>query len=206
MKMADRRQQKILAQFEKDELQIQKEMEKLENIYSSDVRKLRSKVHKAASKLQDGLDFIDINREAFIERSTKINEMFYDILGRGVPIHKPVRIFSQPPMTEVTWDDGTKTRVVAAEGEVYDLEKGIAMAILKKSVYVTQKNYHLLSEYFEEILVGEKPVEVEVEEIDLQSMTVAELEEFATNRYNMPIPNGIRKGDLINLIKYVMTK
>jgi hypothetical protein len=195
----DRRQQKIVAQFERKEQLVQKEMEKLENIYNSEVRRLRSKVHRKAGELQDDLLSIDVERQAFIEKSEKINDMF-------CWFEKPVRIFSQPPMTEITWDDGTKTRVTAAEGEVYDLEKGIAMAILKKNIYGTQRNYHLLSEYFEEILVGEKPVEVEVEEIDLQSMTVAELEEFATNRYNIPIPNGIRKGDLINLIKYVMNK
>lgn len=193
----DRRQEKIIAKFEKKEQLIQKEMEKIQNIYSSEVRRLRNKVHRKAEELRDNSLSIDVERQAFIEKSEKINKMFSWF-------EKPVRIFSQPPMTEITWDDGTKTRVTAAEGEVYDLEKGIVMAILKKNIYGTQRNYHLLSEYFEEILIGEKPVEIE--EIDLQSMTVVELQEFATNRYNMPIPKGIRKGDLIDLIKYVMNK
>jgi hypothetical protein len=193
----NRRQEKILAQFEKTEENVRKNIEKLENTYQTEVRKLRGKTHRAAGELQEKLATLDFEKQKLIEQYDKINKMFY---WNQVP----VSIFSKPPMTEVLWDDGTKTRVTAAKGEKYDLEKGIAMAFLKKTTYKTRSNYHLLTDYFKEILITEDSEESAVE--DLKNMTVAELEEFAVNRYNMPIPNGIRKTDLINLIEYMMNK
>lgn len=55
-----------------------------------------------------------------------------------VPVIKKV-IFNNPA-TIVMWKDGTKT-VVKAEGEDYDPEKGLAMAIAKKA-YGNQGNYY----------------------------------------------------------------
>ena len=44
------------------------------------------------------------------------------------------------PATIVIWTDGTKTIVKSQEGEVYDAEKGLAMAIVKKA-YGNKGNY-----------------------------------------------------------------
>jgi hypothetical protein len=193
----NRYEKKILSKLEKEEKNIEKSIEKLENIYNSEVRKLRNKTHRNAGELQDQLTTIGFEKQKLIEKSEKLNSLFYWN-------ERPVRIFSKPPMTEVSWENGTKTRVTAAQGEKYDLEKGIAMAFLKKTVYETRSNYHLLREYFNEILITENSEEPET--LDLGSMTVAELEEFAKNRFDMPIPNGIRKSDLINLIEYLINK
>lgn len=38
------------------------------------------------------------------------------------------------PATIVYWEDGTKTVVVCQEGDIYDEEKGLAMAIAKKAL------------------------------------------------------------------------
>lgn len=40
----------------------------------------------------------------------------------------------QPPLTVVIWEDGTKTFVKCADNEVFDPEKGAAMAIAKKAL------------------------------------------------------------------------
>ena len=40
----------------------------------------------------------------------------------------------QPPLTVVIWEDGTKTFVKCAKDEVFDPEKGAAMAIAKKAL------------------------------------------------------------------------
>ena len=45
------------------------------------------------------------------------------------------------PATIILWNDGTKTVVKCREGEVYDPEKGLAMAIAKKFLG-NQGNYH----------------------------------------------------------------
>lgn len=38
------------------------------------------------------------------------------------------------PATIVYWEDGTKTVVICQEGDIYDEEKGLAMAIAKKAL------------------------------------------------------------------------
>lgn len=50
-------------------------------------------------------------------------------------------IFS-PPATIVKWDDGTKTVVKVQNGEDYDPEKGLAMAISKKALGNDRTYYH----------------------------------------------------------------
>ena len=59
-------------------------------------------------------------------------ELFNAIYGKNAGYSSQIKdvIFS-PPATIVKWKDGTKT-VVKAEGEDYDPEKGLAMAISKK--------------------------------------------------------------------------
>lgn len=54
-----------------------------------------------------------------------------------VPIKK---VIFNNPATIVMWEDGTKT-VVKAEGEDYDPEKGLAMAIAKKA-FGNEGNYY----------------------------------------------------------------
>ena len=43
------------------------------------------------------------------------------------------KVIFNPPATIVFWDDGTKTVVKAQNGEVFDPEKGITVAIAKKA-------------------------------------------------------------------------
>ena len=44
-----------------------------------------------------------------------------------------MKVIFNDPATIVMWDDGTKT-VVKCEGEKFDPEKGLAMAITKKAL------------------------------------------------------------------------
>lgn len=69
-------------------------------------------------------------------------------------------VIFQDPATIVFWEDGTKT-VVRAEGEGYDPEKGLAMAISRKALGNNRDYYntfiHWLKKYKKEevILYGE---------------------------------------------------
>lgn len=45
-----------------------------------------------------------------------------------------VKVIFNAPATIVIWSDGTKTVVKVQEGEAFDKEKGLAMAICKKSM------------------------------------------------------------------------
>lgn len=54
----------------------------------------------------------------------------------------------QPPLTVVIWEDGTKTFVKCADDEVFDPEKGAAMAIAKKALgdnynYIEKISYYV---------------------------------------------------------------
>jgi seryl-tRNA synthetase len=192
--MLDKQQEKIAGTFNKRKELVQKEMIKLENEYNTKSRKLRNEVHRKGGDLQDAILTIDNLKEEFIKRSEKINDMFD---CHYLP--KPVKIFSMPPMTEITWDDGTKTRVSATH-EVYDLEKGIAMAFMKRTVYSTRANYHLLVQYFNEILIKSKDAAVVTKTID--EMSMEELTQHAVKVLRMPVPKNISKKDLVELVRY----
>ena len=43
-------------------------------------------------------------------------------------------VIFQEPATIVYWEDGSKTVVICQEGDIYDEEKGLAMAIAKKAL------------------------------------------------------------------------
>ena len=44
----------------------------------------------------------------------------------------PINVIFNPPATIVFWEDGEKTVVKCREGEVFDKEKGLAMAFCKR--------------------------------------------------------------------------
>ncbi len=51
------------------------------------------------------------------------------------------RVIHHDPATIVYWTDGTKTVVKVQDGEVFDKEKGFAMAVLKK-MFGNKGNYY----------------------------------------------------------------
>lgn len=70
------------------------------------------------------------------------NKMF---VKKEYPTYPEIKnVIFNPPATIVFWDDGTKTVVKAQNGEYFDPEKGLSMAIAKK--YFDNKGH-----YFEEI-------------------------------------------------------
>ena len=52
-----------------------------------------------------------------------------------------VKVIFNEPATIIIWDDGTKTVVKAQNGEVFDKEKGLAMAVVKKA-FGNNGNYY----------------------------------------------------------------
>lgn len=65
------------------------------------------------------------------------------------------------PVTCVIWADGTKTLVRCSENDMYDYEKGLAMAIAKKALgtNASGSNYY---DIFKEWLPSEEEAEIEV--------------------------------------------
>ena len=60
------------------------------------------------------------------------------------------RVIFNEPATVVFWKDGTKT-VVKADGEDYDPEKGLAMAISKKALGNGSNYYEVFKEYLAQV-------------------------------------------------------
>lgn len=79
-----------------------------------------------------------------------LNSEFCDKLNVFAEYHKMYKqkpmilnVIFNAPATIVVWGDGTKTVVKCAKGEVYDPEKGLAMAIAKKMLG-NEGNYYKL--------------------------------------------------------------
>ena len=69
----------------------------------------------------------------YYDKSNKVNEK-KETKTMKVNIPKIKNIDFQPPLTIVVWEDGTKTFVKCAKDEIFDPEKGAAMAIAKKAL------------------------------------------------------------------------
>lgn len=82
----------------------------------------------------------DIRNDAEVPRNTYRNILnsMYGIGSLRIPEIKNV-IFNDPA-TIVFWEDGTKTVVKCQDGDEFDPEKGLAMAIVKKA-YGNKSNY-----------------------------------------------------------------
>lgn len=69
-------------------------------------------------------------------RGNPCSEMFLDsttITKAPLKIKLGIKkVIFNDPATIIYWEDGTKTVVKAQDGEVFDEEKGFAMAVLKK--------------------------------------------------------------------------
>lgn len=93
-----------------------------------------------------------INRE--LRKRTYQKEVLNEYTDtRKVP--KIVRVIFNAPATIVFWDDYTKT-IVKAKNEFFDREKGLAMAIAKKSLGNAGNYYNEFKKY-----LGEEEVFVE---------------------------------------------
>lgn len=73
-------------------------------------------------------------------KSLMAMRQMYEMIGRSNPFAVKKLIFNYPA-TIVFWADGTKTVVKAQNDEVFDLEKGFAMAFMKK-VLGNKGNYY----------------------------------------------------------------
>lgn len=76
--------------------------------------------------------FIQLTSNCY-DKSNKVNEK-KEAKTMRVNIPKIKNIDFQPPLTIVVWEDGTKTFVKCAKDEIFDPEKGAAMAIAKKAL------------------------------------------------------------------------
>lgn len=71
------------------------------------------------------------------------------------------RVIFNPPATIVFWSDGTKTVVKCSKNEVFDPEKGVAMAIAKRAQGNCEDYYKDISKWCQTTPV-KKPTDMEI--------------------------------------------
>lgn len=84
---------------------------------------------------------MDIDKEMKMLTKDVLNKIFG---AKNVERKNDMRIkkvYFNNPATVVLWEDGTKTVVKSGEDDIYDPEKGLAMAIAKKALG-NQGNYY----------------------------------------------------------------
>lgn len=87
-----------------------------------------------------------------------------DLLNRNFAGFKIKKVHFNPPATVVLWADGTKTVVKTQEGEDFDPEKGLAMAIAKKSMGNQGNYYNEIKKWVEPYEEKNKMTEAEIED------------------------------------------
>lgn len=81
---------------------------------------------------------IERNEQRYRKYKKELDEMLFE--ERFFNYFEIERVIFNPPATIVIWKDGTKT-VVKCNGEKFDQEKGLAMAISKRALAVGNR-YH----------------------------------------------------------------
>lgn len=98
----------------------------------------------------------DRNRFAKKEEEKKRKETEAPMKPKKPDINFPdiKKVHFNDPVTVVLWTDGTKTIIRCQDGDIYDPEKGLAMAIAKKALGNMSNYYNAFKEWL--------PTEVEV--------------------------------------------
>ncbi|MBQ8707870.1 MAG: hypothetical protein IJ523_07275 [Succinivibrionaceae bacterium] len=96
-----------------------------------------------------------------------VEDLPYGLYEIDIPQDQPLRITKaifNPPATIVLWSDGTKTVVKCDDKENYDSEKGLAMAIVKKTFGNRGNYYNIFKAVLPEttdIPEQEKPIDMD---------------------------------------------
>ena len=103
------------------------------------------------------------------ERLEMLRKMSVEALQ--LPFVKIKNVIFNPPATIVFWQDGTKTVVKCGEHDIYDPEKGIAMAIAKRALGNHGNYYNKIKEW---LPVDYSPV--------IMSLDLSKSEDFVGHR------------------------
>lgn len=98
----------------------------------------------------DGIDLVHDNPISDrLKETIKYDQLYYnpgrcndkklrvDILLSSLKF-QPNRVIFNPPCTIVLWNDGSKTIARCGENDIFDPEKGLAIALAKRFIKVTK--------------------------------------------------------------------
>jgi len=160
----------ILELTEKDAVKLEKKNESIHTLE----RKL-AKANQEAYDIQEG---IIVAEQEYVRRLG----MGFDLFNLQTEVVVPVAIVNRDPELIVRWNDGTSTKVVAT-GEKFDIEKGFAMAFLKKNVYgvSAEAGYSVMSDYLTSLIIvpKETPTPITTSTTDISKLKVPALRKIA---------------------------
>lgn len=102
-----------------------------------------------------------------IDKSVTMKDIasyMHKLLNNGFVSPEIKKVHFNPPATVVLWADGTKTVVKTQEGEDFDPEKGLAMAIAKKAMGNQGNYYNEIKKWVEPYEEKNKMTEAEIED------------------------------------------
>ena len=121
---------------------------------------------------------MDIDKEMKMLAKAGLNKIFGTKNTERKTDMRIKKVIFNDPATVVLWEDGTKTIVRAGEDDIYDPEKGLAMAIAKKALG-NQGNYY---EVFKKWLPDEKDDEYD-DQIEQMKEYIDELDKKFHKKY-----------------------
>lgn len=117
-----------------------------------DIRELKARLeYNKAVEAYEGMlrrPYLAIKEDEFVEyceTDVRNTRMLYKTMNLPRPSIKKV-IFNEPA-TIVLWGDGTKTVVKTQNGDEYDPEKGLAMAISKRTLGNDYSYYNVFKKW-----------------------------------------------------------
>jgi hypothetical protein len=132
--------------------------------------------------------------QGYIDTDIAATKVAYDQMY-GIAMKRSIKnVIFNDPATIVFWSDGTKT-VVKAEGEAFDPEKGLAMAIAKRSLG-NEGNYYDIFRKWLPKEEKEEPKLSDVEKADDDNTDILTVKQFAekTGQSIKTIQRECRKG------------
>jgi hypothetical protein len=94
------------------------------------------------------------------------------------------------PATIVFWEDGTKTVVKAQDGDVYDPEKGLAMAITKKALGNKGNYCNELKKWLEKYEPSDGPTVINLQIVGDKYREALDAWNEFIRRHSDPVPDG----------------
>lgn len=70
--------------------------------------------------------------DKYTSKTRNVEDLISMLFGEDIKLELIEKVIFNDPATVIIWADGTKTVVKCQDGETYDPEKGLAMALVKK--------------------------------------------------------------------------
>lgn len=91
-----------------------------------------------------GIKASKVDVDAIAKSSIATNKVEYNTMLKRTKIKN---VIFNDPATIVFWSDGTKTVVKCGENDIYDPEKGLAMAVAKKYLGTNKSHSNYMDEF-----------------------------------------------------------